>query len=50
MSHRGRGVLGVIPEFDRIYTKFGMEVKYDVLKDFPKFGCNQNYKVFLNAK
>ena len=44
-SHRcpegGRGILGVMLDFDRIYTKFGMEVKYDVLKDFPKFDCNQ---------
>jgi len=37
----GRGVLVVMPDFDPIDMKFGMEVECDVLNDYPKFGCDQ---------
>ena len=38
---RGRGVLGVMLDFDSIHMKFSMEVEFDELNDFPKFGYNQ---------
>ena len=41
MSRRGRGVLGVMLGFNSIYMKFGMEVDFDELNYFPKFGYNQ---------
>ena len=28
-------------DFDPIYTKFGMEMKFDELNHFPKFGCDR---------
>ena len=40
-SVEGRGVLGVMLDFYPIYMKFGMEVEFDELNDFPKFGCDQ---------
>ena len=37
----GRGVLGVVSDFDPIDMKFGMEVEFDELNDYPKFSCNE---------
>ena len=37
----GRGILGVMLDFDCIYMKFSMKVDFDELNDFPKFGYNQ---------
>ena len=37
----GRGVLKVMLDFNPIYIKFSMEVDFDELIDFPKFGYNQ---------
>ena len=37
----GRGVLGVMLDFYPIYMKFGMEVEFVELNDFPKFGSDQ---------
>ena len=37
----GRGVLGVMPGCDPIYMKFNMDVKFDEINHFPKFGCNR---------
>ena len=37
----GRGVLGVMSDFGPIDMKFGMEVKFDILNDYSKFGCDQ---------
>ena len=52
VSHRGQGVLGVMLGFDPIYMKFGMEVEFDELNDFPKFGYNQfiSYPVRAHTK
>ena len=37
----GRGISGVMLDFDPIDIKFGMKVEYIKLNDFPKFGCNR---------
>ena len=37
----GRGVLGVMSDFDPIDMKFGMEVEFDELNHYPKFGSYQ---------
>jgi len=37
----GRGVLEVMSDFSPIDMKFGMEVKFDVLNGYPKFGYDQ---------
>ena len=37
----GRGALGVMLDFDPIHIKFSMEIEFDELNDFPKFGYNQ---------
>ena len=52
MSRRGRGILGVMHDFDPIYMKFGMEVDIDELNDFPKFGRDQliSYPVGARTK
>jgi len=36
-----RGVLVVMSDFDLIFMKFGMEVDFDELNNFPKFGDGQ---------
>jgi len=37
----GRGVLGVTSDFRPIDMKFGMGAEFDILNDYPKFGCDQ---------
>ena len=37
----GRGDLGVMSDFSLIDIKFGMEAEYDILNDYPKFGCDE---------
>ena len=37
----GRGILGVISDSNPIMMKFGMKVKFEVLNNFQKFGCDQ---------
>ena len=37
----GQGILEVMLDFDSIYMKFGMEVEFVELNDFPKFGCHR---------
>ena len=37
----GRGVLGVMSDFRPIDMKFGMEVEFDALNDYPKFDHDQ---------
>lgn len=41
MSSKGRGILKVIPDFDSIEIKFDAKVVFEVLNNFPKFGCEQ---------
>jgi len=45
VSHRclvgGRGVLGVMSDFNPIDMKFGMEVEFNQYNDFPKFGHDE---------
>ena len=36
----GWGVLGVMSDFGPIDMKFGMEVEFDALNDYPKFGSD----------
>jgi len=56
ISHRcfvgGQGVLGVMSDFDPIVMKFGMEVEYDELNNYPKFGCDEliSYPVGARTK
>ena len=37
----GRGVLGVMIDFDSIDMKFDMKVEFDELNYYPKFGSHQ---------
>ena len=46
----GRGVLEVMFDSDLIYMKFGMEIEFDVLNDFPKFGCDQLISCLIGAR
>ena len=46
----GRGVLGVMLDFDPIYMKFGMCVEFKKLNDFPKFGYNQFISCAVRAR
>ena len=45
----GRGVLGVMLDFNPIYIKFSMEVDFDELNDYPKFGCDQLISCLVRA-
>jgi len=53
-SHRcpvgGRGVFGVMLDFDLIYMKFNMCVEFYELNDFPKFGYNQLISCAVRAR
>jgi len=46
----GRGILGVMLDFDPIYMKFSMVVEFDELNDFPKFGYNQLISCAVTAR
>ena len=46
----GRGILGVMLDFDPIQMKFGMCVEFDELNDFPKFGYNQFISCLVRAR
>ena len=46
----GRDVLGVMLDFDSIHMKFSMEVEFDELNDFPKFGYNQLIRCPVRAR
>jgi len=37
----GRGILGVLSNFDQIEMKFAKKIGFDVLNNFPKFGFDQ---------
>ena len=41
MSCRGVRRFGVMSDFGPIDMKFGMEVEFDILNNYPKFGCDQ---------
>ena len=45
----GRGILGVMLDFDSIHIKFSMEIEFDELNDFPKFGYNQLISYLVKA-
>ena len=45
-----RDILGVMSGFDPIYMKFGMEVEYDELNDYPKFGCDNSISCSVGAR
>ena len=36
-------------DFNPIDMKFGMEVEYDELNDYPKFGCDQLISCLVRA-
>jgi len=37
----GRGVLGVMSDFGPIDMKFDIQVEFDELNDYRKFGCDE---------
>ena len=49
---RGRGVLGVMSDFDPIDTKFSIEVEINAVEDYLKFGCDKliSYHAWVRPK
>ena len=43
-------LLGVMLDFDPIYMKFGMEVEFVELNNFPKFYCDQVISCLVGAR
>ena len=37
-------------DYDPIYTKFGMEVEFNELNDFPKFGYDRVISCLIGAR
>ena len=46
----GRDVLGVMSNCDPINMKFGMEVEYNELNNYPKFGCDELISCPIRAR
>ena len=46
----GHGILGVVSDFDPNEMEFGAIVEFDILNNFPKFGCDQLINGFAQTR